>query len=64
MPERVPGAAGHARPPGAGRAARGDDLVGVAVDVTDDGALVVRDDAGTDHIVTTADVVHLRHGLS
>ena len=39
---------------------RGDDLVGIAVGVTDDGALVVRDDAGTDHTVTTADVVHLR----
>jgi BirA family biotin operon repressor/biotin-[acetyl-CoA-carboxylase] ligase len=39
---------------------RGDDLVGLAVAVTDDGALVVRDDAGTDQVVTTADVVHLR----
>ena len=34
--------------------------VGTAIDVTDDGALVVRDDAGADHTVTTADVVHLR----
>jgi BirA family biotin operon repressor/biotin-[acetyl-CoA-carboxylase] ligase len=39
---------------------RGDALLGIAVDVTDDGALVVRDDAGTDHAVATADVVHLR----
>ena len=39
---------------------RGDDLVGVATGVTDDGALVVRDDTGTDHLVITADVVHLR----
>ena len=33
---------------------RGDDLVGTAVDVTDDGALVVRDDAGTDHTSSPA----------
>jgi BirA family transcriptional regulator, biotin operon repressor / biotin---[acetyl-CoA-carboxylase] ligase len=39
---------------------RGDAIVGVATAVTDDGALVVRDDTGTDHTVTTADVVHLR----
>ncbi len=39
---------------------RGDPLLGTAVDVTDDGALVVRDDTGTDHAVATADVVHLR----
>jgi BirA family biotin operon repressor/biotin-[acetyl-CoA-carboxylase] ligase len=39
---------------------RGDDLVGTATDVTDDGALMVRDAAGTDHTITTADVVHLR----
>jgi BirA family biotin operon repressor/biotin-[acetyl-CoA-carboxylase] ligase len=39
---------------------RGDALLGTAVDVTDDGALVVRDDTGTDHTVATADVVHLR----
>ena len=36
------------------------DLVGTAVGITDDGALVVRDDAGTDHIVVAADVHHLR----
>jgi len=39
---------------------RGDDIVGRAAAVTDDGALIVRDDAGSDHTVTTADVVHLR----
>jgi BirA family biotin operon repressor/biotin-[acetyl-CoA-carboxylase] ligase len=39
---------------------RGDPLLGTAVDVTDDGALIVRDDAGADHTVATADVVHLR----
>ena len=39
---------------------RGDTLVGTAVAVTDDGALVVRDDAGTDHTVVAADVLHLR----
>ena len=39
---------------------RDEDLVGIAVGVTDDGALVVRDDAGTDHTVVAADVVHLR----
>jgi len=39
---------------------RGDDLVGTATAVTDDGALVVRDDAGIDHTITTADVIHLR----
>jgi BirA family transcriptional regulator, biotin operon repressor / biotin---[acetyl-CoA-carboxylase] ligase len=39
---------------------RGDPLLGTAVDVTDDGALVVRDDAGAEHTVATADVVHLR----
>ncbi len=42
------------------RPVRGDDLVGTATGVTDDGALEVRDDAGVDHTVTTADVVHLR----
>lgn len=36
------------------------DLVGTAVGVTDDGALVVRDDHGTDHTVVAADVHHLR----
>jgi BirA family biotin operon repressor/biotin-[acetyl-CoA-carboxylase] ligase len=35
-------------------------LEGVAVEVTDDGALVVRDDAGTPHAVVAGDVVHLR----
>jgi BirA family biotin operon repressor/biotin-[acetyl-CoA-carboxylase] ligase len=39
---------------------RGDPLLGTAVHLTDDGALVVRDDAGTDHTVATADVAHLR----
>ena len=39
---------------------RGPDLVGVAIGVTDDGALVVRDDHDVEHTVTTADVVHLR----
>jgi len=39
---------------------RGDDLVGTAVGITDDGALVVRDDGGTDHTVVAADVHHLR----
>jgi BirA family biotin operon repressor/biotin-[acetyl-CoA-carboxylase] ligase len=39
---------------------RGDDLVGTAVAVTGDGALVVRDDGGVDHTVVAADVVHLR----
>jgi BirA family transcriptional regulator, biotin operon repressor / biotin---[acetyl-CoA-carboxylase] ligase len=38
----------------------GDPLLGTAVDITDDGMLVVRDDAGTYHAVATADVVHLR----
>jgi BirA family biotin operon repressor/biotin-[acetyl-CoA-carboxylase] ligase len=36
------------------------ELEGTAVDVRDSGALVVRDDVGTDHEITTADVVHLR----
>jgi BirA family biotin operon repressor/biotin-[acetyl-CoA-carboxylase] ligase len=39
---------------------RGDPLLGTAVNVTDEGALVVCDDTGTDHAVATADVVHLR----
>jgi BirA family biotin operon repressor/biotin-[acetyl-CoA-carboxylase] ligase len=39
---------------------RGETLLGTALDVTGDGALVVRDDAGTDHTVVAADVVHLR----
>lgn len=37
-----------------------DMLEGDAVDVTDDGALVVRIDDGTDELVTVGDVVHLR----
>ena len=36
------------------------DLVGTAVGVTADGALVVRDAAGSDHTVVAADVHHLR----
>ena len=36
------------------------DLVGTAVGVTTDGALVVRDAAGSDHTVVAADVHHLR----
>ncbi len=39
----------------------GADLTGEARDVTDTGALVVRDDTGTDHEVVAGDVVHLRH---
>jgi BirA family biotin operon repressor/biotin-[acetyl-CoA-carboxylase] ligase len=39
---------------------RGDDLLGTAIAVTDDGALVVRDDRGRDHTVVAADVIHLR----
>jgi len=39
---------------------RGADLVGTAIGVTDDGALVVRDDSGTDHTVVAGDVHHLR----
>jgi BirA family transcriptional regulator, biotin operon repressor / biotin---[acetyl-CoA-carboxylase] ligase len=35
-------------------------LTGIAVDVRDAGELVVRDDDGRDHTITTADVVHLR----
>ena len=35
-------------------------LEGDAVDVTDDGALVVRTDGGTDERVTAGDVIHLR----
>jgi BirA family biotin operon repressor/biotin-[acetyl-CoA-carboxylase] ligase len=38
----------------------GDDLVGTAIGVTGDGALVVRDDSGTDHAVVSGDVHHLR----
>jgi BirA family biotin operon repressor/biotin-[acetyl-CoA-carboxylase] ligase len=39
---------------------RGDDLVGEAVLVTDDGALVVLDDDGHEHVVVAADVLHVR----
>src|SRR5205085_10661743 len=35
----------------------GDDLVGTAVGVTDDGALVVRDDDGDAHTVVAGDVL-------
>jgi BirA family transcriptional regulator, biotin operon repressor / biotin---[acetyl-CoA-carboxylase] ligase len=38
----------------------GGSLEGEATAVTDEGALVVRDDTGTDHTITAADVVHLR----
>jgi len=38
----------------------GDVLVGDAHALDDDGALVVRDDTGTDHLVVAGDVVHLR----
>jgi BirA family biotin operon repressor/biotin-[acetyl-CoA-carboxylase] ligase len=38
----------------------GDEVVGVAIDVTADGQLVVDDDEGSRHVVATADVVHLR----
>ena len=38
------------------------DLTGVATRVDGDGALVVRDDAGVEHTVIAADVVHLRPG--
>ena len=59
--EEYRAAAGHARAPRARRArCAATTVVGIAAGVTDDGALVVRDDAGTDHTVTTADVVHLR----
>ncbi len=43
------------------RVERASDAVeGDAVAVTEDGALVVRDDTGTDHTITVGDVVHLR----
>jgi len=35
-------------------------LTGVAVDVRDAGELVLRADDGAEHVITTADVVHLR----
>jgi BirA family biotin operon repressor/biotin-[acetyl-CoA-carboxylase] ligase len=38
----------------------GDDLVGTATAVTDDGALVLRDDDGDEHTVVAGDVLHLR----
>ena len=38
----------------------GAELLGDAVDLTDDGELVVRDDEGRDRIVSAGDVVHLR----
>jgi BirA family biotin operon repressor/biotin-[acetyl-CoA-carboxylase] ligase len=37
-----------------------DTVEGTAVDVADDGTLVVRDDADTVHTITAGDVVHLR----
>jgi BirA family biotin operon repressor/biotin-[acetyl-CoA-carboxylase] ligase len=40
----------------------GAELRGDAVDMTDDGELVVRSDDGVDHVVATGDVVHLRSG--
>lgn len=39
-----------------------DTIIGVAVDVRDAGELVLRDDSGAEHVITTADVVHLRSG--
>jgi BirA family biotin operon repressor/biotin-[acetyl-CoA-carboxylase] ligase len=42
------------------RHVRGDDIEGIALGVTDDGALVVRDDVGVEHTVVAADVHHLR----
>lgn len=38
----------------------GGELVGLATDVREDGALLVRDDTGRDHAVTAGEVVHLR----
>ena len=35
-------------------------LEGVAIALADDGALVVRDDAGLEHVVAVGDVVHVR----
>ena len=35
-------------------------ITGVAVDLRDAGELVVRTDDGEEHVITTADVVHLR----
>jgi BirA family biotin operon repressor/biotin-[acetyl-CoA-carboxylase] ligase len=39
---------------------RGELLEGLATDLADNGALVVRDDAGAEHVVAVGDVVHLR----
>ena len=39
----------------------GESLHGVATRLTEDGALVVRGDDGNDHVITAADVWHLRH---
>ena len=36
------------------------DVIGTAVDVTDGGRLVVRDDGGAERIIDAADVTHLR----
>ena len=38
----------------------GGTITGAAVDVRDAGELVVRDDDGAAHVITTADVIHLR----
>ena len=46
----------HARATRCASNARDGELVGEAVAVTDDGALVVRDDAGTEHPVIAGDV--------
>jgi biotin-(acetyl-CoA carboxylase) ligase len=44
----------------AGGAGAGDDIVGVAVDLDELSRLIVRDDAGTSHVIEVGDVVHLR----
>jgi BirA family biotin operon repressor/biotin-[acetyl-CoA-carboxylase] ligase len=36
------------------------DVIGLALDLTDDGELVVRDDGGVRHVVGVGDVIHLR----
>ncbi len=36
------------------------DLVGTAADIAADGALLLRDDSGVEHVVTVGDVVHAR----
>lgn len=43
-----------------GKGSSAAELLGTAIDVADDGSLVVRDESGTDHSVTVGDVVHLR----